>query len=44
MMWCCEFHNHVNIKLGKPVFPCSVAELDLRWKDGRDECWEVKHE
>ena len=40
MRWCCEFHNHVNEKLGKPIFPCSADELDLRWRDGRDECWE----
>mmetsp|Transcript_28547 Transcript_28547/g.48264 ORF Transcript_28547/g.48264 Transcript_28547/m.48264 type:complete len:208 (+) Transcript_28547:99-722(+) len=44
MVWCCQFHNHVNEKLGKPIFPCTVTELDLRWKDGRDECWEGKEE
>lgn len=44
VLWCCELHNHVNEKLSKPVFPCRVSELDARWKDGRDECWEGKGE
>lgn len=39
-LWCCEMHNEVNKKLGKPIFKCSIKELDLRWKDGRDECWD----
>lgn len=39
MLWCCAFHNKVNAHLGKPVFICNSAELDLRWKEGREECW-----
>ena len=41
MMWCCWFHNEVNEVVHKPKFICSVEELDLRWKDGRDECWDI---
>lgn len=42
MRWCCSFHNEVNAMLGKPEFICTTDELDVRWKDGRDECWEEK--
>jgi hypothetical protein len=42
MKWCCALHNEVNVMTRKPTFPCSTAELDIRWKDGRAECWEVK--
>jgi hypothetical protein len=44
MLWCCELHNDVNAKLHKPAFVCSIKELDLRWRDGRDECWEGKQD
>ena len=30
-MWCCERHNEVNLKLNKPIFPCTMAALDERW-------------
>ncbi|PSR85477.1 augmenter of liver regeneration [Coniella lustricola] len=35
--WLCDAHNHVNKKLGKPVFDCSRWEERWRtgWKDGR---------
>lgn len=38
-LWLCGAHNRVNRVLGKPVFPCSVAALDERWRTGRRECW-----
>ena len=28
--WMCGAHNHVNERLGKPLFDCS--NVDLRWK------------
>lgn len=40
--WCCEAHNDVNEKLGKPRFDCSLA--GARWSsldcevDGRSGC------
>mmetsp|Transcript_32825 Transcript_32825/g.43198 ORF Transcript_32825/g.43198 Transcript_32825/m.43198 type:complete len:148 (+) Transcript_32825:1-444(+) len=36
--WMCLQHNLVNQKLGKPVFDCSLANLDKRWKKGGPEC------
>lgn len=30
--WMCRVHNHVNVKLGKPKFDCSIETLDKRWK------------
>ncbi len=38
-MWLCDQHNRVNKKLSKPIFPCSVSALDLRWRQGRSDCW-----
>lgn len=38
--WLCDHHNRVNIYSGKPEFPCTMEELDLRWKTGRPHCWE----
>ena len=32
--WLCERHNDVNERLGKPLFDCSMQNLDMRWKDG----------
>mmetsp|Transcript_44987 Transcript_44987/g.150214 ORF Transcript_44987/g.150214 Transcript_44987/m.150214 type:complete len:160 (-) Transcript_44987:141-620(-) len=37
-LWMCEQHNAVNAKLGKPVFPCTLARLDARWRDGGARC------
>ena len=37
-MWLCEMHNGVNKRLGKPVFECSLASLDERWKSGHPDC------
>ena len=28
-MWLCEQHNKVNVKLGKPVFKCSMRRLTM---------------
>ncbi|KAL7566108.1 hypothetical protein ACA910_003882 [Epithemia clementina (nom. ined.)] len=30
--WLCMQHNHVNEKLGKPLFPCDMESLDERWR------------
>ena len=32
--WLCQQHNIVNERLGKPLFDCSIKNLDERWKDG----------
>lgn len=32
--WLCERHNEVNGRLGKPLFNCSLRNIDERWKDG----------
>ncbi|WWC96048.1 hypothetical protein V866_002915 [Kwoniella sp. B9012] len=37
MKWLCERHNTVNKKLGKPLFECSIKNLDRRWKDGPED-------
>jgi FAD-linked sulfhydryl oxidase len=34
----CKLHNEVNHKLGKPLFDCSIKNLDLRWKTGFEHC------
>lgn len=31
-IWLCEQHNTVNEKLGKPKFPCTIQQLDERWR------------
>ncbi|KAF2273883.1 mitochondrial FAD-linked sulfhydryl oxidase-like protein ERV1 [Westerdykella ornata] len=35
--WMCEAHNHVNVRLGKKEFDCTLWEERWRtgWKDGR---------
>ena len=38
-VWLCRQHNVVNVKLGKPAFPCDFASLDARWRTGAKECW-----
>uniref|UniRef100_UPI00358FE3FD FAD-linked sulfhydryl oxidase ALR-like isoform X2 n=1 Tax=Myxine glutinosa TaxID=7769 RepID=UPI00358FE3FD len=30
--WFCRLHNHVNLRLGKPEFDCSL--VNERWRDG----------
>ncbi|XP_012268068.2 FAD-linked sulfhydryl oxidase ALR [Athalia rosae] len=30
--WLCNIHNEVNLKLGKPLFDCSL--VNQRWRDG----------
>jgi hypothetical protein len=37
-VWMCEQHNMVNAKLRKPTFPCDMAKLDARWRDGGERC------
>ena len=31
MVWLCEKHNEINIKLGKELFPCEINKLYERW-------------
>ena len=42
-VWMCEMHNRVNEKLGKPLWPCDIASLDLRWRRGGPECTRDEH-
>ena len=35
--WLCEQHNIVNEKLGKPMFDCSMKNLDKRWRKNNDQ-------
>ena len=37
-LWVCHAHNRVNDLLGKPVFPCTLAKLDARWRSGGAHC------
>lgn len=37
-IWMCEAHNRVNRSQGKQEFPCSMDKLDLRWRDGGEDC------
>ncbi|KJE97794.1 FAD dependent sulfhydryl oxidase Erv2 [Capsaspora owczarzaki ATCC 30864] len=32
MQWFCEIHNHVNVRLNKPIFPCE--KVRDRWQCG----------
>ena len=36
--WACDLHNVVNVKLGKPIFPCEF--VDKRWKFSKDESYQ----
>ena len=38
-VWLCNRHNEVNEKLGKPLFPCILKQLDERWRKGGKHCW-----
>jgi len=31
-IWMCNAHNHVNERLSKPAFDCSLPNLDKRWR------------
>ncbi|KAL7541589.1 hypothetical protein ACHAXR_011657 [Thalassiosira sp. AJA248-18] len=31
-LWLCEQHNIVNDKIGKPLFHCTMGNLDERWR------------
>ena len=35
-LWLCEQHNHVNQKLGKPLFKCTMEKLDERWRESKN--------
>eukprot|EP00537_Pseudo-nitzschia_pungens_P006327 CAMPEP_0172377482 /NCGR_PEP_ID=MMETSP1060-20121228/68927_1 /TAXON_ID=37318 /ORGANISM="Pseudo-nitzschia pungens, Strain cf. cingulata" /LENGTH=189 /DNA_ID=CAMNT_0013105169 /DNA_START=348 /DNA_END=917 /DNA_ORIENTATION=+ len=38
-LWLCQQHNDVNQKLGKPLFDCTMENLDERWrKSSKPEC------
>lgn len=37
-IWMCELHNHVNEKVGKPTFRCSLTELDEAWRTPSKAC------
>jgi FAD-linked sulfhydryl oxidase len=30
-LWLCKLHNNVNVRLGKPLFPCELDALKDRW-------------
>jgi FAD-linked sulfhydryl oxidase len=30
-IWLCEIHNEVNIRLDKPIFPCTLDALKEKW-------------
>lgn len=30
-LWLCKAHNKVNVRLGKPEFPCTLGSLAERW-------------
>ena len=38
IIWCCEFHNYINDKLGKDQYTCDIATLEERWKYGSPAC------
>ena len=38
-VWVCKQHNIVNQKIGKNVFPCTMENLDKRWRTGDKRCW-----
>jgi FAD-linked sulfhydryl oxidase len=40
VLWVCEQHNLVNVKLGKPTMECTIPALDERYKTGHSSCWE----
>lgn len=37
-VWMCEAHNRVNRLLGKEEFPCEIAKLYERWRNGGARC------
>ena len=38
ILWCCEFHNYINDKLGKDQYTCDIATLEERWQYGSPAC------
>lgn len=38
-LWLCKMHNLVNKRLDKSEFPCTIKDLELRWKKGPPECY-----
>lgn len=38
-LWLCRQHNKVNDKVGKPLFDCTMADIDRRWRYGGPGCW-----
>ncbi|RMX67850.1 hypothetical protein KXD40_001314 [Peronospora effusa] len=38
-MWLCEQHNIVNRKIHKPMFKCTMENLEERWRKGKPSCW-----
>lgn len=38
MMWCCELHNEVNIKLGKQAVACDMTQMTKMWRTGSAGC------
>ncbi|KAJ8599003.1 hypothetical protein CTAYLR_007665 [Chrysophaeum taylorii] len=43
-LWLCRQHNKVNEKLGKSAFPCTIQNIDRRWKYGGPECWSAEYD
>ncbi|KAJ1630615.1 ERV/ALR sulfhydryl oxidase domain-containing protein, partial [Pavlovales sp. CCMP2436] len=41
-IWMCELHNHVNERVGKPSFRCSLKELDETWRTASKACEEAQ--
>ncbi|RLN57915.1 hypothetical protein BBJ29_002246 [Phytophthora kernoviae] len=41
-LWLCEQHNLVSIKLDKPTFECTMANLEERWWTGKPGCQSEK--
>lgn len=42
-VWLCEQHNHVNQKLGKPIFKCDMKALDERWRKSSNSKCQSEH-
>ena len=38
ILWCCEFHNYINDKLGKDQYTCDINTLEERWRYGSPAC------
>mmetsp|Transcript_100158 Transcript_100158/g.287738 ORF Transcript_100158/g.287738 Transcript_100158/m.287738 type:complete len:167 (-) Transcript_100158:241-741(-) len=42
-LWLCDQHNRVNQKLGKPLFDCTMTNLDERWRKSHDPKCQSNH-